>query len=68
MKEEDIQKQLDAINECMKELQEAKFQDAPREIIYELQHKIDTLIKESGRGEVADNLAAGWDGFKKENL
>ena len=49
MKEKDIQKQLDAINECMKELQEAKFHDAPRDIIYELQHKIDTLIKESGR-------------------
>lgn len=49
MTQEEIQKQLDEINQCMRELQEAKFQDAPREIIYELQQKIDKLIQESGR-------------------
>jgi hypothetical protein len=57
MTEQEIQKQLDEINTCMRELQEAKFQDAPREIIYELQQKIDTLIKESGRdGGYVDKL------------
>tara|TARA_R110002012_G_C11633197_1_gene609972 strand:+ start:1683 stop:1862 length:180 start_codon:yes stop_codon:yes gene_type:complete len=57
MTDKDIQKQLDEINTCMRELQEAKFQDAPREIIYELQQKIDTLIKESGRdGGYVDKL------------
>ena len=49
MTDKEIQKQLDEINQCMRELQEAKFQDAPREIIYELQQKIDKLIQESGR-------------------
>jgi hypothetical protein len=57
MTEQEIQKQLEEINQCMRELQEAKFQDAPREIIYELQQKIDTLIKESGRdGGYVDKL------------
>lgn len=57
MTDKDIQKQLDEINTCMRELQEAKFQDAPREIIYELQQKIDILIKESGRdGGYVDKL------------
>ena len=57
MTDKEIQKQLDEINTCMRELQEAKFQDAPREIIYELQQKIDTLIKESGRdGGYVDKL------------
>ncbi len=57
MTDKEIQKQLDEINTCMRELQEAKFQDAPREIIYELQQKIDILIKESGRdGGYVDKL------------
>ena len=57
MTDKEIQKQLDEINTCMRELQGAKFQDAPREIIYELQQKIDILIKESGRdGGYVDKL------------
>ena len=51
MTEQEIQKQLDEINECMKEIQEAKFHDAPKEIIQELQQKIDTLIRNSGDEE-----------------
>ena len=47
MTDEEIEKKLNEINECMKELQEAKFQDAPRDIIYELQQKIDSLIREN---------------------
>ena len=52
MTDKEIQKKLDEINQCMVELQEAKFQDAPRDIIYELQQKIDTLIRESGTEDV----------------
>jgi len=52
MTEEEIQKQLDEINDCMKEIQEAKFHDAPKDIIQELQQKIDILIRESGAEDV----------------
>jgi|TARA_B110000914_G_C15223514_1_gene336206 hypothetical protein len=60
MTEEEIQKQLDEINECMKEIQEAKFHQAPKEIIQELQQKIDVLIRESGAEDVKKKERDGF--------
>tara|TARA_R110001583_G_scaffold18451_2_gene73349 strand:+ start:1009 stop:1191 length:183 start_codon:yes stop_codon:yes gene_type:complete len=55
MTEKEITKKLEEINQCMIELQEAKFHDAPKDIIQQLQQKIDVLIKESGRDEGYQN-------------
>jgi len=49
MTDKEIEKKLEEINKCMVELQEAKFHDAPKDFIQQLQQKIDSLIKESGR-------------------
>ena len=55
MTDKEIEQGLKEINECMVELQEAKFHDAPKDIIQQLQQKIDVLIKESGRAEGYQN-------------
>ena len=56
MTEKEITKKLEEINQCMIELQEAKFHDAPKDIIQQLQQKMDILIKKSGRDGSNDKL------------
>ena len=43
-----------------KEIQEAKFHQAPKEIIQELQQKIDVLIRESGAEDVKKKERDGF--------